>query len=212
MRFSTSESKRSAGRSKRKVHRGARPSPRAQLDRCGGDGAPRRPRREVAAQRGAWFARRAWFLPPALARSGTSRCVQRRNSFARRSRSDLSSARNLLGGYRAARRPYRQAKQAVGDSPTGGARPQLRRSDLFVAEASHPAKSPVGAASSASMPLLRSFDVLPLAIYKYAAPMGLAIATLALDSMEATQWLLLATKRISGHALRVHKYLDALQI
>src|SRR6266571_8152180 len=31
---------------------------------------------------------------------------------------------------------------------------------------------PVGAASSASMPLLRSFDFLPLAIYKYAAPDG----------------------------------------
>jgi len=39
----------------------------------GGDGAPRRPRREVAAQRGAWFARRAWFVPPALTRAGTSR-------------------------------------------------------------------------------------------------------------------------------------------
>ncbi len=34
---------------------------------------------------------------------------------------------------------------------------QLRRSGLFVANASHPAKSPVGAAPSASMPLLRSF-------------------------------------------------------
>ena len=51
-----------------------------------------------------------------------------------------------------------------------------------------------------------------LATYKYAAPMGLATATLALDSMAATQRFLLPTKRISGYALRVHKYLDALQI
>ena len=70
----------------------------------------------------------------------------------------------------------------VGDLPTGRARPQLRRSDLFVADGSQPAKSPVGAACSASMPLLRSFDFLPLAIYKYAAPMGLGKALLALNS------------------------------
>ncbi len=44
----------------------------------------------------------------------------------------------------------------VGDLPTGGASPQLRRSDLFVADGFHQAKSPVGAASSGSMPLLRS--------------------------------------------------------
>src|SRR6266446_289878 len=44
----------------------------------------------------------------------------------------------------------------VGDLPTGRSRPQLRRSELFVADGSQPAKSPVGAASSASMPLLRS--------------------------------------------------------
>ncbi len=36
---------------------------------------------------------------------------------------------------------------------------QLRRSVLFVANGSHPAKSPVGAAPSAAMPLLRSFVV-----------------------------------------------------
>ena len=60
----------------------------------------------------------------------------------------------------------------VVESPTGGAGPQLLRSDLFVADASHPAQRPVGAASSASMPLLRSFDFLSFAIYKYAAPRG----------------------------------------
>jgi hypothetical protein len=49
---------------------------------------------------------------------------------------------------------------------------QLRRSGLFVANGSHPAKSPVGATSSASMPLLRSFGFLPFALYKYAAPMA----------------------------------------
>ena len=53
------------------------------------------------------------------------------------------------------------------------ATPELRRSGLFVANGSHPAKSPVGAASSASMPLLRSFRFLPFALYKYGAPMGL---------------------------------------
>src|SRR5437899_1545732 len=52
------------------------------------------------------------------------------------------------------------------------ATPELRRSGLFVANGSHLAKRPVGAASSASMPLLRSFRFLPFAIYKYAAPMG----------------------------------------
>src|SRR6266700_6514 len=93
----------------------------------------------------------------------------------------------------------------VGDSRSGRARPQLRRSDLFVANGSHPAKSPVGAASSASMPLLRSFGVLPFAIYKYAAPLGLGKLPLALNSMAAGQWLglpendfpdwLLATRR-----------------
>ncbi len=60
---------------------------------------------------------------------------------------------------------------------------QLRRSGLFVANRSHPAKSPVGATSSASMPLLRSFGFLPFALYKYAAPMGLKKAPLPLDSM-----------------------------
>src|SRR6266567_7126569 len=81
----------------------------------------------------------------------------------------------------------------VGDSRSGRARPQLRRSDLFVANGSHPAKSPVGAASSASMPLLRSFDVLPFAIYKYAAPLGLGKLPLALNSMAAGGWLGLPT-------------------
>src|SRR6266704_508603 len=51
---------------RRLIERASRPLP-------GRDGAPRRPRREVAAQRGAWFARRAWFVPPALTRAGTSR-------------------------------------------------------------------------------------------------------------------------------------------
>jgi hypothetical protein len=50
------------------------------------------------------------------------------------------------------------------------------------ANGSQPAKSPVGAASSASMPLLRSFGFLPFAIYKDAAPMGLGKAPLALNS------------------------------
>jgi hypothetical protein len=58
----------------------------------------------------------------------------------------------------------------------------LRRSDLFVANGSHPAKSPVGAAPSLRMPLLRSFGFLPFAIYKYDAPMGLGKAPLALNS------------------------------
>ncbi len=87
----------------------------------------------------------------------------------------------------------------TGDSPTGRARPQLRRSDLFVADGSHPAKSPVGAACSASMPLLRSFDFLAFAIYKYAAPMGLGKATLALASMGASRRTAVPKKRISGH-------------
>ena len=69
----------------------------------------------------------------------------------------------------------------VGDSPTGRARRQLRRSDLLVADESHPAESPVGAACSASMPLLRSFDFLPLAIYKYTAPTGLGTVTPAIE-------------------------------
>ncbi len=64
----------------------------------------------------------------------------------------------------------------VGDPPTGRARPQLRRSDLFVANGSHLVESPVGAASSASMPLPRSFDFLPFAIYKDTAPLGLGKA------------------------------------
>src|SRR5437899_6035060 len=89
----------------------------------------------------------------------------------------------------------------VGDSPTGRARPQLRRSDLFVADVSRPAKSPVGAASSASMPLLRSFDFLPFATYKYAPPMGLGKTTLTLNSMAADPWPVLPKKRISRHAL-----------
>src|SRR5260370_40753411 len=58
---------------------------------------------------------------------------------------------------------------------------QLRRSGLFVASGSHPAKSPVGAASSTWMPLLRSFGFLPFAIYKDAAPMGLGKARLTLS-------------------------------
>jgi hypothetical protein len=62
---------------------------------------------------------------------------------------------------------------------------QLRRSGLFVANGSHPAKSPVGATFSASRPLLRSFGFLPFALYKYAAPMGLKKAALALNSMAA---------------------------
>jgi hypothetical protein len=66
--------------------------------------------------------------------------------------------------------------------------PQLRRSDLFVADVSRPAKSPVGAACSASMPLPRSFDFLTFAIYKHAAPMGLGKAPLALNSMAVGQW------------------------
>ena len=89
----------------------------------------------------------------------------------------------------------------VGDWPSDRAVPQLRRSDLFVADGSHPAKSPVGAASSASMPLLRSFDFLPFAIYNYAAPMGLGKPTLALNSMGASQWRVPRKKRISGHAV-----------
>src|SRR6266568_9388861 len=60
---------------------------------------------------------------------------------------------------------------------------QLRRSGLFVANGSHPAKSPVGATFSASMPLLRSFGFLPFALYKYAAPMGLKKAPLPPNSM-----------------------------
>src|SRR5438445_13036233 len=67
----------------------------------------------------------------------------------------------------------------VGDSPTGRARPQLRRSDLFVENGSDPGESPVGAASSASMPLLRGFGILPFAIYKDTAPLGLGKALLA---------------------------------
>src|SRR5438552_2019519 len=46
----------------------------------------------------------------------------------------------------------------VGDSPAGRSMPALHRSGLFVANGPDPGKSPVGAASSASMPLLRSFD------------------------------------------------------
>src|SRR6266852_5487619 len=65
------------------------------------------------------------------------------------------------------------------------ATPELRRSGLFVANRSHPAKSPVGATFSASMPLLRSFGFLPFALYKYAAPMGLKKAPLALKSTAA---------------------------
>src|SRR5713226_5306308 len=57
------------------------------------------------------------------------------------------------------------------------------RSGLFVANGSHKAKSPVGAASSASMALLRSFADLPFAIYKYAAPLGLGKAPLPLNSL-----------------------------
>src|SRR2546428_13649936 len=86
----------------------------------------------------------------------------------------------------------------VGGSPSGRARLQLRWSDLFVANGSHPAKSPVGAASSASMPLLRSFDVLPFAIYKYAAPLGLAKLPLALNSMAAGQWLRISLNGLPG--------------
>jgi hypothetical protein len=50
------------------------------------------------------------------------------------------------------------------------------------------------------MPLLRSFDVLLFATYKYAAPMGLGNATLALNSMAASQWSVLRKKGISEHA------------
>src|SRR5260370_7640191 len=50
----------------------------------------------------------------------------------------------------------------LADSPAGGATPQLRRSDLFVADGSHPAKSPVGVPFSPSIPLPRTFDFLPL--------------------------------------------------
>src|SRR5207245_8894 len=65
---------------------------------------------------------------------------------------------------------------------------QLRRSGLFVANGSYPAKSPVGAAASASMPLLRSFDFLPFVIYKDGAPLGLGKARLALrDCLETTR-------------------------
>src|SRR5438876_6045932 len=63
------------------------------------------------------------------------------------------------------------------------ATPELRRSGLFVANGSHPAKNPVGATFSASMPLLRSSGFLPFALYKYAAPMGLKKAPLPLNSM-----------------------------
>src|SRR5216683_606865 len=61
---------------------------------------------------------------------------------------------------------------------------QLRRSDLFVANGFHPAKSPVGAAPSASMPLLRSFGFWRFAIYTDAAPLALAKAYLALDQRQ----------------------------
>ena len=50
---------------------------------------------------------------------------------------------------------------------------QLRRSGLVVANESSPARGPVGAASSASMALLRSFGFWRFACYKYAAPLGL---------------------------------------
>src|SRR6266568_1873512 len=59
---------------------------------------------------------------------------------------------------------------------------QLCRSGLFVADGSRPAESPVGAASSASMPLLRSFVFSPFANYKDAAPMGLGKGPPALSS------------------------------
>ena len=59
---------------------------------------------------------------------------------------------------------------------------QLRRSGLFVANRSRPAKSPVGATFSASKPLRRSFGFLPFALYKYSAPMGLKKAALAINS------------------------------
>src|SRR5437879_424960 len=88
----------------------------------------------------------------------------------------------------------------VGDWPSDRAVPQLRRSDLFVADGSHPAKSPVGAASSASMPLLRSFDCLQLAIYKYAAPMGLENAPLAIEFNGRRPAAWATRQRISGHA------------
>src|SRR5260370_1652312 len=48
------------------------PQPRLRVWRDGRDGALRRPRREVAAQRVAQFARRARSVPPADARAGTS--------------------------------------------------------------------------------------------------------------------------------------------
>src|SRR5260370_36517379 len=48
------------------------PQPRLRVWRDGEAGALRRPRREVAAQRVAQFARRARSVPPADARAGTS--------------------------------------------------------------------------------------------------------------------------------------------
>src|SRR5438309_661078 len=50
------------------------------------------------------------------------------------------------------------------------ATPELRRSGLFVANGSHPAKSPVGATFSASMALLRSFGFFAVRFYKYFTP------------------------------------------
>ncbi len=69
----------------------------------GRDGAPRRPRREVAAQRGASFVRRVWFVPPALTRAGTSqRDVPTRVGALRRGRDG------------ALRRPRRVQRRNVG--------------------------------------------------------------------------------------------------
>jgi len=56
---------------------------------------------------------------------------------------------------------------------------QLRRSGLSVANGSRTTKSPVGAACSAAIALLRSFGFWRIGIYKYVAPMGLRYMSLA---------------------------------
>jgi hypothetical protein len=68
---------------------------------------------------------------------------------------------------------------------------QLRRSGLVVANGSQPAKSPVGAASSAAMSLLRSFSFWRAGIYKDAAPLGLAGTqqVIAVVSQGRCRWL-----------------------
>ncbi len=54
---------------------------------------------------------------------------------------------------------------------------QLCRSGLVIANEFCPGKSPVGASSSASMSLLRSFGHWRFGIYRDAAPMGLRKAS-----------------------------------